>query len=159
MLILAACAGPAGPVGEPGPPGEQGPVGARGDPGPTGPQGERGEPGPTGPAGDVGPRGPSGTSAAARTVLDIKRSVDGELCSDGLYADCCPSGFTAAGYGASTGVLCLEDEPSGRAVVIVGLDADYASCRLPDRSNPAECCPASFNLVGFLEFRPVCLEE
>ncbi len=60
--------GPAGPRGEPGPPGcpgergEPGPQGPRGEPGPPGCPGERGEPGPQGVTGPQGPQGPQGVT-------------------------------------------------------------------------------------------------
>lgn len=59
VLILAACAGPAGETGPAGPAGPTGPTGA------AGPAGERGPAGPVGQTGIAGPAGPAGPTGAA----------------------------------------------------------------------------------------------
>ena len=66
LVVLAACAGPAGPQGETGPLGQAGAVGPQGEAGPPGPQGvpglegPQGNTGPQGLQGDVGPQGEQG---------------------------------------------------------------------------------------------------
>ncbi|RPJ56302.1 MAG: hypothetical protein EHM12_10545, partial [Dehalococcoidia bacterium] len=60
-LVFAACQGPQGPVGEPGPVGPQGPAGR------TGPEGPQGSSGSQGPAGEAGS---SITEERARTIIE-----------------------------------------------------------------------------------------
>ena len=71
--LLAACAGPTGPEGLPGPKGDQGPPGSAGPPGPKGDMGPDGPAGAPGPKGDAGPPGPPGLTAvsAVATMDDL----------------------------------------------------------------------------------------
>lgn len=166
-LMVTACrsAEPqAGPRGPPGIDGAEGPQGEPGLPGEPGTPGERGEPGLD------GERGPSGSSAAARTVLGIFQRIEDigtdsrclSVTDDGVgrIADpaCCPAGFDVVGVGVDTGwvAMCLEREPSGRAVVEVLWVEEGLCAELED---PAACCPEAFDAVGMGgQGTIVCLE-
>ena len=74
VLVIAACDGPAGPIGKvglQGPQGDPGSAGPQGDPGSAGPQGDpgsagpQGDPGSAGPQGDPGSAGPQGDPGSA----------------------------------------------------------------------------------------------
>ena len=163
LLVLVACQGEQGHPGEQGLPGEQGSAGEQGPQGEQGPEGEAGAAGEQGPEGEPGERGPSGTSAAARTVLYIGDHIDGERCYategglDILDPTCCPDGFSLVGK-AGDELTCLEDEASGRAVVLTQIDDDGTWCNTLD--DPDVCCPAGFTMVGWFHSGPaICLEE
>ena len=76
------------------------------------------------------------------------------------FLSCCPSGFDVAGHMSvdTPGVICLEQEPSGRSWVGLSRGADGLPCW--DRIDPEECCPDSFAAVGFVDsYTVLCLEE
>ncbi len=140
--------------------------------GPEGPQGDRGMPGQRGDQGDPGERGPSGSSAAARTVLLIEwpfealiggDADDDDRCllpaGDGVDADpaCCPEGFSAIALSQRVETICVEDTPSGRAVVLpMRVGAGYCY----ELADPASCCPAGFDPAGWdSNGQLVCLER
>jgi hypothetical protein len=114
--------------------------------------------------GEQGEAGPTGSSAAARTVLRISDAPERTVhcVNDENVADeeCCPDGFDLVGVDLEVRDLavCIEAEPSGRAVVHIRSLSDGASCSGLD--DPETCCPDSFTLVGWADNdRTVCLED
>jgi len=75
-----------------------------------------------------------------------------------LDGECCPAGFTWMGVYTSFAVVCLEDEPSSRAVVLVQDSVDGDDCWRDD-VDPSVCCPPAFEPVGFRQENVVCLEK
>ena len=72
---------------------------------------------------------------------------------------CCPTGYSLVGVEPETGskAVCLEDNPSGRAVVLTCVDDDGVWCNTLDE--PQGCCPDSFTMVGWgTNGSVVCLE-
>jgi hypothetical protein len=159
--LAMACRGPVGARGDQGAQGPAGPAGA------AGPQGDHGEPGESGARGDPGERGPSGSSAAARTIVTIEK----QLPLVGMEADCtvevegghgpdpecCPAGFLPVGLSQRSEAICVEDAPSGRAVIRnFRIPAGYCG----DLDDPADCCPDGFDPVGWDSWTQlVCLER
>ena len=86
VLVIAACEGPAGPIGKAGTAGNPGAAGPAGDPGAAGPAGDPGAAGPAGDPGAAGPPGPPGLgpddplSYIPVTVLDD--TIDPVIISD-----------------------------------------------------------------------------
>ena len=72
-------------------------------------------------------------------------------------AACCPEGFTAVGV-ADDGLVCLEDEPTGRAVLELLNGEDGEICG--SLEDPSVCCPPSFTYVGiYWGYHAICLED
>ena len=147
-----------GPPGVPGPIGPEGPTGEQGPPGPTGPPGPVG---PAGPSGERGPAGPAGSGAAARTVLNLSRTVDQARCIDlDDASDCCPESFWFAGVTESDQAACIEYVPTGRTVFAVRLGPSGPSDYCLEREDPGSCCPPSYSWVGVRGVSAVvCLED
>ena len=156
LIGLLACEGPPGPQG---PAGEQGASGVAGEDGSAGENGAVGPAGEAGAVGERGPQGPSGTGRAARTVLVLSDTYEGESCYfDGVPStDCCPDGMDPVGVSSLLGgVSCLESAASSRAVVQVKFDLDGTYCG--DLEDPAGCCPSDFYPAGWLGGELVCIE-
>ena len=126
VLVIAACEGPAGPIGKAGPAGDPGAAGPAGDPGAAGPAGDPGAAGPAGDPGAAGPPGPPGLgpddplSYIPVTVLDD--TIDPVIISDMAgKMDTAEESVDLTKHFHSSGVLTYMVTPEPHTEVTISL--------------------------------------
>lgn len=171
-MSMVACGNETGTTGAPG---ADGAVGAQGPEGPAGPEGQA--------CWDLDGDGIGSTDedtngdglvdvqdchgsggGGTRVVLELTVNHKGESCGSGTppglpgAVECCPPGFSLAGYGQQNWQteFCVEDLPgTGRTAIYLNRNADHEICV----ADPVNCCPDGFELMGVRESMVVCLEE
>ena len=126
VLVIAACEGPAGPIGKAGTAGNPGAAGPAGDPGAAGPAGDPGAAGPAGDPGAAGPPGPPGLgpddplSYIPVTVLDD--TIDPVIISDMAgKMDTAEESVDLTKHFHSSGVLTYMVTPEPHTEVTISL--------------------------------------